>query len=331
MKRLIVACLCLLPWLGGCAPFAANPAPPAPALVGVEAQNTALVQAIREGRGDEADVFVPLVEAQAAVEAARAQPQIRDYAADTLARARAQLQQAKDGWAAVAGKTERDPARLAEIAAHAHSAMRLAEIAQYTTLREINLPKLIDADSRLRARQDATSPGRVAQPGANAPGTLLGKQVVPDRFGEISFEAGTARLTADSQRVINELVALLEREPEVGVAILGHTDNSKPSNAALSAFVEANPSLGEQDLTREEKAYAYNLALSSARARAVAEALVQAGVAARRIGARGFGSSRPIAPNDTAAGRAANRRVVAVIVPGPDSEGSPLARPPAGG
>ena len=57
-----------------------------------------------------------------------------------------------------------------------------------------------------------------------------------------------------------------------------------------------------------------------------ARALVDNGVPARRIGARGFGDTRPVASNDTAEGRAANRRIEAVIVPGPDSPEARRAR-----
>ncbi len=334
-SRLLIA-LCVVPWLGGCAILAGDSVPPAPALVGVEAQNTALTQGVRYGRGDEADAFVPLIEAQAAVEAARAQPGIDAHAAETLARARAALEQADDGWDAIADADERDAAglanELAEIAANAHRARRLAEIAQYTTLREINLPKLLEVNNALQASAggSAASPRRAGNAGqgvVEAGDALLGQQVIPDRFGAVRFETGTAQLTAGSKAVVDQLAALLDSSPDLGVAILGHTDNTAPSQAALQDFVDANPGLESQAQTQEEKTRAFNLALSAARARAVAEALVGADIATRRIGARGFGSSRPIASNDTAEGRDANRRVVAVIVPGPDSEGSPLARP----
>ncbi len=325
--------LCVIPWLGGCATFAGDAVPPAPALVGVDAQNTALAQAVRHGRGDEADAFMPLVEAQAAVEAARAQPGIDTHAGETLARAGAAHDQAREGWAAVADADERGSDELATIAADAHSARRLAEIAQYTTLREINLAKLFETDDARQARRgaDGALSRRAAESESAPQGTtqagdaLLGQQVVPDRFGAVRFETGTAQLTTDSQAVVDQLAALLNATPEYGVAILGHTDDTSPSEASLQDFIEANAGLEAQ--TQEEKTRAFNLALSAARARAVAEALVNAGVAVRRIGARGFGSSRPITSNDTAEGRDANRRVVAVIVPGPDSEGSPLARP----
>ncbi len=59
---------------------------------------------------------------------------------------------------------------------------------------------------------------------------------------------------------------------------------------------------------------AYNQQLSERRANKVADVLVEEfGVDASRVSAIGYGEARPIADNDTAAGRSANRRVVAVI------------------
>jgi outer membrane protein OmpA-like peptidoglycan-associated protein len=53
--------------------------------------------------------------------------------------------------------------------------------------------------------------------------------------------------------------------------------------------------------------------LSQARAESVRARLVELGVSPDRLTARGFGQTRPIAPNLTAAGRARNRRVMFVI------------------
>jgi outer membrane protein OmpA-like peptidoglycan-associated protein len=55
---------------------------------------------------------------------------------------------------------------------------------------------------------------------------------------------------------------------------------------------------------------AYNQALSERRANSVLRYLVDAGVPASRLSAQGFGESQPVADNDTAEGRAQNRRVV---------------------
>lgn len=79
-----------------------------------------------------------------------------------------------------------------------------------------------------------------------------------------------------------------------------------------------------------------NLALSLERAHAVRAALIVEGVDPLWTGTRGFGAERPIAPNTTAAGRAANRRVEIRVMrtpcpspPRPDADGGPIC--PGGG
>lgn len=323
MFRFSLPVVLLLPWLAGCAVFSSDGAiPPEPQTVGVAAQNMALRQQLREGHGGQPDVFVPLTKAQAAVEAARAQPQINTYAAGMLAQARAELNKAEQLWTTGDQNRRDNPALLARIANHAHDAQRLAQIARFTALREIKLARLDETSAqlrRLRAEADSATSG--------TDGRLVGTKVVPGRFGSFHFKPGTAELTASSRPVVAKLAALLKSNPDVGVAILGHTNNSEPSEQTLARFMGINTELEQQGLSHQQQVYAYNLVLSRERARMVARALVQAGVSARRIGARGFGSSRPVASNSTAEGRAANQRVVAVIIPGPDSKGSPLRKP----
>jgi OmpA-OmpF porin, OOP family len=87
--------------------------------------------------------------------------------------------------------------------------------------------------------------------------------------------------------VLNEIAATLEKSGDLKILIEGHTDNV---GAAAS-----------------------NLALSDARAAAVKTALVsEYGADGARITTKGFGDTKPAAPNATAAGRAQNRRVEVV-------------------
>lgn len=319
----LVGMICLLPWMAGCALFGSEPVvPPQPQIVGTTAQDVALRKMLRQGHGHEPDVFVPLVKARAAVEAARAQPGIEAHAATTLAQARAKLNQAHQLWQQNSDPVKIEAAQLAHIASLAHEAERLAQIARYTAVREINLAQLGEVTTQLRAEratQDDAGAGADAQ-------SLIGNKVVPGQLGRFSFKPGTAQLSTDSGAVVAALAALLQKHPQVGVAILGHTDNSMPPAQRLQQFKAANPQIEQHQLSEQQVVQAYHMALSNARARAVARALVDAGVAARRIGARGYGSRRPVASNDTAQGRAANNRVVAIIIPGPDDKNSPLNR-----
>lgn len=313
MKRVLVMMVAVVPLVAGCSVFRSNPVPPNPALVGVQAQNAAWAGEIKRGRDGE-PIFGPLVEARTAVDEARSQAQVDEYDADSLQKAESVLADAESGWQAIADEDDRDPEALAEVANNAHQAQRLAEIARYTAMREINLDRLNAVTEELDSRQPARP-----QDNLSGEGDLLGQRVIPGRLGSVAFQTGTPRLTAQSRQVVGQLAALLRRNPNYGIAILGHTDNTAPADQRLQAFAQANPSLEDNAPTHADKVAAFNLALSSARARAVARQLVDNGIPAARIGARGFGDQKPVASNDTAEGRRANRRVEAIVVPGPDS------------
>jgi outer membrane protein OmpA-like peptidoglycan-associated protein len=99
----------------------------------------------------------------------------------------------------------------------------------------------------------------------------------------IFFDFGTAALTPESAPTLDEMAKLLTETPDIGVYIVGHTDN-----------------VGSFDA---------NLVLSRARAEAVASALVDRGIAADRVVPAGVAALSPVASNATEAGRAMNRRV----------------------
>jgi OOP family OmpA-OmpF porin len=84
-------------------------------------------------------------------------------------------------------------------------------------------------------------------------------------------------------RVLDEAVAIMKANPKITGEVHGHTDST-----------------GSE---------AHNQRLSERRANAVRDYFIKQGIAADRIRAKGFGESNPIASNDTAEGRALNRRV----------------------
>ena len=110
-------------------------------------------------------------------------------------------------------------------------------------------------------------------------------------FGKVQFATGSAHIDDRSQPLLDQVAAALRENPEVRhVRIDGHTDN-----------------IGGPDV---------NQRLSEERAAAVKSALERRGIAPGRLSTRGWGESRPVAPNRTAAGRARNRRVEFTIAGG---------------
>jgi outer membrane protein OmpA-like peptidoglycan-associated protein len=105
---------------------------------------------------------------------------------------------------------------------------------------------------------------------------------------KIFFDTSKATIKPVSFELLDEAAQVLNAHPEVKkLTIEGHTD----STGAAAA----------------------NQALSQARAEAVRDYLVKKGVAADRLSAKGYGATRPIGENATAAGREANRRVELMI------------------
>ncbi len=100
---------------------------------------------------------------------------------------------------------------------------------------------------------------------------------------DAGFATGSARLNPRLDPVLNELAGSVQQNPTETVQIVGHTDST-----------------GSDSI---------NYPLSQDRAQSVQNFLVGRGVQAQRISTQGLGSQSPVASNDTAEGRALNRRV----------------------
>lgn len=104
----------------------------------------------------------------------------------------------------------------------------------------------------------------------------------------VNFLPGSATLTADARRVLDGAVAALAGQKNLKVELGGYTD-SQGRDAA-------------------------NLALSQKRAISVRQYLIDKGIEADRLTAKGYGEGSPIADNATVEGRAENRRVELKVV-----------------
>jgi outer membrane protein OmpA-like peptidoglycan-associated protein len=133
------------------------------------------------------------------------------------------------------------------------------------------------------AEQCSPPPKPVAKP---APAPPPPPKVV--ELEGVHFAFDSAQITPEGRMILDEQAETLMDNPGLQVEITGHTD-----------------AIGTE---------AYNQDLSERRAQSVKEYLVSKGVAAGRLKTVGYGESRPIASNDTAEGRAENRRVELKII-----------------
>ena len=99
----------------------------------------------------------------------------------------------------------------------------------------------------------------------------------------ILFVTGSYKLVTKSNKGLNEVVKILQANPDMIIAIDGHTDN-----------------VGSDEMNQK---------LSDNRAATVKNYFISKGIAESRITSAGHGETMPIADNKTAAGRQKNRRV----------------------
>lgn len=109
---------------------------------------------------------------------------------------------------------------------------------------------------------------------------------------KILFDVGKSELKPEAKTSLTKISDILKKYPKTEITVAGYTDNT--GTASVNERVSQN------------------------RAEGVKFHLVDNGVQSSRITARGFGSENPVADNNTAEGRAKNRRVELHIVPNDD-------------
>ncbi len=111
------------------------------------------------------------------------------------------------------------------------------------------------------------------------------------RLDNVLFDVGKSTIKSESRGALMNVANVMKRLPDLRIEVQGHTDNQGDSTM--------------------------NLKLSQQRAEAVCRFLVGQGIQPARLRAKGYGETRPIAPNDTQQGRALNRRVMIEVLNAP--------------
>jgi outer membrane protein OmpA-like peptidoglycan-associated protein len=271
------------------------------------------------------------------------------WAPDALQRAKISLQNAEDeyGGRATNKKT---------VAQNSRDAAQTAEDARLITIRKIEDQQAADARAAAAAREaDAAAQAAEAdrqrraaeeakaQSDADAQRALEQKQSADAAAAAAAQQAQqqVAAAEAEKARLREQLRAqlnqVLETKEEAGRLIVNMSDvlfdfgqytlkpGAKEKLAKISGILISHPGLtlevdGHTDSVGSD---AMNLTLSERRANTVREYLVAQGVQPDTISAHGFGKDKPVASNDTAAGRQLNRRVEIVVAGSAIAENGP--------
>src|SRR6478609_1667931 len=110
---------------------------------------------------------------------------------------------------------------------------------------------------------------------------------VSSKSYSIEFETGSAKIKPESFKLLDEIFESAVVAEGLKIGVYGHTDNS-----------------GSDEV---------NIPLSEKRAQAVEAYLLKKGLKTNRIEAKGYGSEKPVADNNTAVGKSKNRRVEIVL------------------
>ena len=131
---------------------------------------------------------------------------------------------------------------------------------------------------------------RITNPAADGGLLFVGTEeglIVTLSSEKINFEVNSSTVSSHSRGILVRLANIIKEYPEDVILIAGHTDSD-----------------GAAD---------YNLDLSKMRAQAVADIFIANGIDPATMEVRGYGETQPIATNNTAEGKAENRRVELTI------------------
>lgn len=236
---------------------------------------------------------------QAEAEAAQASRKYRERKeAPRLAREAAQAaedarREAVDAKVTAEEKTRRDAAALAAREAAEEKARQEAELAREEARRRAEIALEEARQRELQAAASAAAKARAeftARLNRALPTRETDRGVVAEISG-VQFATGAATLNPGAREALARFSGIVVTYPELRFKIEGHTDST-----------------GSDETNR---------VLSLDRAVSVRDYLISLGVAASSIEVEGLGPTRPAASNDTAEGRALNRRVEIVLTGGP--------------
>ncbi|WP_221794946.1 OmpA family protein [Oceanobacter mangrovi] len=141
----------------------------------------------------------------------------------------------------------------------------------------------LDSDNDGVIDDNDACPNTVAGASVDAKGC----SVFDGKLEGVNFESGSARLTAEARGILDDAASEVAKFPNLKVEIAAYTDSQGSA--------------------------AFNQRLSQSRADSVRNYLIGKGISGDQLTAVGYGEDNPIATNETAAGRATNRRVEFVV------------------
>ncbi len=125
---------------------------------------------------------------------------------------------------------------------------------------------------------------------------IVRNRMVIELQNDVLFASGRAELQEEGEEALREIVGVLNSIENRQFQVAGHTDN----------------------IPMRSSRFASNWELSTTRAVNVVQFMIESGLSAERISAAGYADTQPVSSNNTADGRAQNRRIEIVLMPNLD-------------
>ena len=209
--------------------------------------------------------------------------------ADMAAKAAAEEKARMEAEAMAAQKAAEEKAKMeAEAEAKARAAAEAARKAkEEADAKAAEAAKMkAEEDAKMKAKEEAEAKARAAAEAVRVRNAEVTKRFTAMLQG-LKFNSSQSTFKQESYARMDEAVSVLNEFPDINVLIQGHTDSQGAADA--------------------------NRSLSQKRADAVMAYLVSKGINPTRLSSSGLGEEYPVADNNTAAGRAQNRRVEFII------------------
>jgi chemotaxis protein MotB len=207
---------------------------------------------------------------------------------DNVADLEEQIATLRDSWEKEVGILQGEKAELVRTKAQLKTSVdeikaALAELAE----------RKAQADERVAAYRDMLARFKTLIDAGRLKVKIVNGRMVVELATDVLFASGKSDLSDGGRNALAEVGAVLKDIPERSFQVEGHTDNDPIKTAQFPS----------------------NWELGSARAVTVVRALIEAGVSPERVSAASFSEFHPVAGNDNAEGKAANRRIEIVVVP----------------
>lgn len=193
-------------------------------------------------------------------------------------------------------QSEIDKTNAERAALEAELAELQQQLQRLTDERDANAAAVEKARARIRMFKDMLLKFKELTDSGKIKIKIVNNKMIVEMDSAILFSSGSAKLSKEGKKALADVAAVLATIEKRNFQVAGHTDNKPISNSKFDS----------------------NWELSAARAVSVVEHMIRKGMLADNLSAAGYADTQAVSSNETAAGRADNRRIEIVLLPNLD-------------